>query len=1361
MPPRSRDEFQIAIICALPLEADAVEALFDEHYDKLYGKHVGDANSYVTGRIHNHDVVLAYMPGMGNRRSAGVARGLLSSFTGVKLTLLVGICGGIPYAPDGTEIILGDIIIGDSVIEYDFGRQYPHGFERKSGVKETLGSPNQEIQSFLNRLRTRRMREQLQRHTAQYLQILQEMEDSEWRYPGVSNDTLFEASYRHKHYQQQSPIECICVGCRSTFDPVCEQALKSDCKKIGCAGHLVQRRRLNADCPAPFIHIGTIASASSVMKSGEHRDQLSKKEGVIGFEMEGAGVWDILPCVIIKGVCDYADSHKNKAWQNYAAATAASCAKSFLAYWEGSFQHQRRKLISRRHRATDASYLCLCIPILITGSFLAETSSHLKPSSTVPFERDEMFVGREDIVKCISDAVQGRSGQTSQRAALVGLGGIAIEYTYRVRESAPNTWIFWVHASNTTRFEQGYREVAVATKIPGRDDPKCDILELVKKWLCDETNGNWLMILDNADDMDTFFNTMGDNMPLVDCLPHVSHGSILITSRNQTAARNLVGHRGQVIQVEPMSTHDAITLLKTRITVDQSCETEAKLLVEALECIPLAIAQAGAYIWNRSPQTSLSTYLQLFRASESNQEHLLNYHDAHDLRRDRSIRHPVIATWQISFDQIHHMSPKATDLLTLMSMFDRQGIPAELLRDGMDPLQFEDAMAPLISFSLVRVEFGGQSFDLHRLVQLSARQWLKKQGQLHQYAKKSIRVMEAVFPSGDYETSASCQMLLPHVKETIRFTEGLDEDDRLNVLSIANRCGWYLYLMGKYEEAEAMHRRALEGRENVLGAEHPDTLTSVNNLGSVLERQGKYEEAEAMHRRALAGRENVLGAEHPDTLTSVGNLGLVLESQGKYKEAEAMHRRALAGRENVLGAEHPGTLTSVSNLGLVLARQGKYEEAEAMHRRALAGRENVLGAEHPDTLTSVSNLGLVLARQGKYEEAEAMHRRDLAGSEKVLGAEHPDTLTSVSNLGLVLERQGKYEEAEAMHRRDLAGSEKVLGAEHPDTLTSVSNLGLVLERQGKYEEAEAMHRRDLAGSEKVLGAEHPDTLTSVNNLGSVLARQRKYEDAEAMHRRALAGRENVLGAEHPDTLTSVGHLGLVLESQGKYEEAEAMHRRALAGSEKVLGAEHPNTLTSVSNLGLVLESQGKYEEAEAMHRRALAGRENVLGAEHPGTLTSVSNLGSVLARQGKYEEAEAMHRRDLAGSEKVLGAEHPNTLTSVSNLGLVLESQGKYEEAEAMHRRALAGSEKVLGAEHPDTLTSVNNLGSVLARQGKYEEAEAMHRRALAGRENVLGAEHPDTLTSVGNLGLVLARQGKYEEAEAMHQRALPGREKS
>jgi tetratricopeptide (TPR) repeat protein len=149
--------------------------------------------------------------------------------------------------------------------------------------------------------------------------------------------------------------------------------------------------------------------------------------------------------------------------------------------------------------------------------------------------------------------------------------------------------------------------------------------------------------------------------------------------------------------------------------------------------------------------------------------------------------------------------------------------------------------------------------------------------------------MEQVFPRGDYETWKTCQIALRHLKEIIQFTVVSGKDDQLNMARIANRCGWYLYLQGKYDEAEAMHRRALTTREIVLGAEHPNTPTSVSNLGNVLGRQGKYEEAEAMHRRDLQGCEKVLGAEHPYTLTSVNNLGLVLDKQGKYKEAEAMY----------------------------------------------------------------------------------------------------------------------------------------------------------------------------------------------------------------------------------------------------------------------------------------------------------------------------------------------------------------------------------------------------------------------------------------------------------------------------------------
>lgn len=147
MRPHDRSDFTIAIICALTLEGDAVQLVFDETYDPStqgYGRQYGDTNTYVNGRIGEHNVVLCYMPSMGRSSAASVASSLRLSYTGVRLALVVGICGGAPYTLDNTPIYLGDVTISDSVIQYDFGRQYPDGFRRKTGVRDVLGRPNQD-----------------------------------------------------------------------------------------------------------------------------------------------------------------------------------------------------------------------------------------------------------------------------------------------------------------------------------------------------------------------------------------------------------------------------------------------------------------------------------------------------------------------------------------------------------------------------------------------------------------------------------------------------------------------------------------------------------------------------------------------------------------------------------------------------------------------------------------------------------------------------------------------------------------------------------------------------------------------------------------------------------------------------------------------------------------------------------------------------------------------------------------------------------------------------------------------------------------------------------------------------------------
>ncbi|EUC42438.1 hypothetical protein COCMIDRAFT_39494 [Bipolaris oryzae ATCC 44560] len=528
----------------------------------------------------------------------------------------------------------------------------------------------------------------------------------------------------------------------------------------------------------------------------------------------------------------------------------------------------------------------------------------------VPFSQDSFFIGRGDVIRRIKEKSQ-----------------IAIEYAYQARKETPHLTVMWIHASSPERLQQEYTKIAEKLQLPGWDDPKANVLKLVCDWLLDSQNGQWLMILDNVDETEILLSSNQESGSLESYLPQTTHGTILITSRNKIAAANLVGVPSGIIEVEPMSEEDAVALLHTRVSSTQSDPADAKALVQALECIPLAITHAAAYIHKLKGAVTISGYLNLFRESEANQVRLLSEDGLKDIRRDPSIRHAVISTWEISFEHIRKTERSAADLLALMSMFHRQDIPRKLLQGTTSELDFNDALAPLLGFSFVKIEVGQQAMTIYRLVQLSMRRWLEKEKEkeIEKWVKESTRAMNMVFPSGEYGTWEECRVLLPHFKETIS--------------------------------------HATTDKESVHGRENKRTMFHVNNLAIILGRLGKSEEAEDMHRKVLQGRKKMFGCEDSGTLSSISNLAEVLLKQGKLEEAEDMQRRALQGREKIFKYTHPKTLHCANHLAILLMKQRKWNEAEDMHRRVLEGYETLFGHQHPKTLNSLYNLGFLFHRQ--------------------------------------------------------------------------------------------------------------------------------------------------------------------------------------------------------------------------------------------------------------------------------------------------------------------------------------------------------------------------------------------------------------
>ncbi len=340
--PTSRNDFRIAIVCALPCEYNAVSLLIDEFWDEdgdPYRRAEGDPNIYVTGRIGETNVVLVRLPEMGKGSAAGAAASLRSSFPRLEAAFLTGICGGVPRS-GSEEILLGDVILSKTVVQYDLGRQYPGEFVTKDTVEASLGRPAKHIRTLVAAYETDLLRGRLEKRTSALLEKLQHMAAerslSKYQYPGVEHDKLFPADYPHKH---QAPAQCsICANPNMT----CEQSKQLSCDSLECdSTNLIERKRLqrarkneeHSTPLAPAIFVGRIGSGDTVMKSGEDRDRIAAMHSLLAFEMEGAGIWDEIPCITVKAVCDYTDSHKNKRWQDYAAATAPSAMKALLEHY--------------------------------------------------------------------------------------------------------------------------------------------------------------------------------------------------------------------------------------------------------------------------------------------------------------------------------------------------------------------------------------------------------------------------------------------------------------------------------------------------------------------------------------------------------------------------------------------------------------------------------------------------------------------------------------------------------------------------------------------------------------------------------------------------------------------------------------------------------------------------------------------------------------------------------------------------------------------------------------------------------------------------------------------------------------------
>ena len=315
--------YTVGWICALTSEYIAARNLLDEkHGDAVPSQ--GDSNSYTLGRMGWHNVVIACLPRgkIGNVSAASVASDMLRSFKSIRFGLMVGIGGGAPT--NDIDIRLGDVVVSSpdrqvgGVLHYKFGREIQN---REFELTGSLASPPAILLSALNQLSAQHVEEghRIAESIEQMVTRVPNLRDHFLR-PPPEKDRLYKADYVH------------------TDDMGTDEN-----------SQLVVRQPRTGKHQDPAIHYGLIASADQVMKDAHTRDKLAKEQGILCFEMEAAGLMDRFACVVIRGICDYSDTHKNFDWQWYAAATAAAYAKELLAVVPGDTVHQMVPLSGDKH----------------------------------------------------------------------------------------------------------------------------------------------------------------------------------------------------------------------------------------------------------------------------------------------------------------------------------------------------------------------------------------------------------------------------------------------------------------------------------------------------------------------------------------------------------------------------------------------------------------------------------------------------------------------------------------------------------------------------------------------------------------------------------------------------------------------------------------------------------------------------------------------------------------------------------------------------------------------------------------------------------------------------------------------------
>ncbi|KAF3921377.1 Nephrocystin-3 [Dactylellina cionopaga] len=988
---------------------------------------------------------------------------------------MVGIGSGIPS--DYKDIRLGDVAVSEPTGLSGGVLQYDYGVAVEGGTIIPKGHLNRPPALLLNALRT------LQAIHPKILgvRILNTVKkvqgtDDRFCYPGTGLDRLFNAEYRHAENVKQGP-------------QVREKC--GECLRCAECDHLQEIKRKKRNHEYPDIHYGVIASGNQVIRDGVTRDRIASANNAICSEIEAAGLMNDFLCTVVRGISDYADSHKNKDWQGYAALVAAAYAKELLCQIApgmsprsiGSLQRQKPREVVFR------------IPL------------------SQSIRKNDATRGRETVLSMMDDTfLVPRTNNDIRLLDLVGPGGIGktqIAIEYAITRQNNYSAIFWISAMDENSIHGSFvdimKQIVAETATAAITWPEYSekIQAAFLRWLRLPGNNKWLLIYDNVDDLEGF--------RLQDFFPKSCVGNIIITSRRPKFERY-----GKQIEIEVLNEKDAVDLLVRHANIEESTRdnrTALNTLVELLGYMPLAINLAGAFISRTkiSVEEYTSHYQNNFINAQSTKPRF-----GWDYRSDT-----VAATWEISFAAIERQDKGAASLLLTCSYLN----PKELAQDlwyseslsNSREIEVRRRVSLLASYSLVRMmDFG--FFSVHPVIHSWARKRLARDEKFQIIRETFGIAVKAVKRENVLRESVSWNAMeerrifahtenlrqnLQHlISEFLLHEELHHEADLIGLGDIIHDLGTFADNRGNHNEAMYWYEQALALKQKFVGNESLSTIITLHHMAGVFFNRGQYDVALESYERVLSVYEKTVGSDNALTLNVTQHIAAVYENQGRYIEALDQYNLVLAKFETTFGAIGLPTIKVVNNMAIVFDSIGRYDEAIELYQRVLVSYEKVLGTKNLNTLDASHNIGVTLYKMGKSDQALRHFNRALAGYEAAFGDDNQSTLDIINCLATVFQGKGDYDLALQYYDRALAGYIRLFEEDHPYAYKTLGNMATIFDSLGNYEEAIGHYERAVEGYKKHLGNYDPSTLDIIHGMAGTFYKQGEYNNALKLYEEA-------------------------------------------------------------------------------------------------------------------------------------------------------------------------------------------------------------------------------------------------------------------